>query len=132
MCKDDLHKPTTQVDEQDLLREEAIMKIQSLITPKTDTMDELSRLFELNFCASKNPSQRQDWRLNKRLSRRAKDKMLRVKESKKKLFTVGAVEYGLPVPFVSRRNFYSSIIREQMHVLNKHIVNMYKTNSPNN
>jgi len=133
MCRTDL--TGMQVDEQALLKEEALMKIELLITPKSDVVDELSRLFELNFNFNKNTYYRLNWANYKRLlhnglsykklPRKVDGKWNRGKDTGKKLYTVGAIEYGLPVPAASRRNYNSSIIRKQMHVLNDNIVNIY-------
>jgi hypothetical protein len=122
MCRADLTE--TQVDEQALLKEEALMKIESLITPKSDIMDELSRLFELNFNSNKNTYCKANWKHYKRLSRKIDGKLERKKNNERKLYTVGAVEYGLPVPVSSRRNYNSYIIKKQMHVLNANIANI--------
>lgn len=126
----DLNEVMAQVDEQILQKEEAIMKIKSLITPKIDTMDELSRLYELNFCANKNSLHRKEWRLRRELPRKISESS--IKENRRKLYTVGAIEYGLPVPVTSRRNYYSTIIQRQIHVLNTNIVNTYRTALTNN
>jgi len=126
MCKMNLNEMIEQLDGQTLEEREALMKIKSLITPKIDITDELIRLDELNFCANKNSLRRKEWRLRKELPRKISESS--IKEDRKKLYTVGAMEYGLPIPMTSRRNYYSTIIQRQVHVLNTSIVTTYRRN----
>lgn len=123
MCRTELKEDITQADASTLLREETFRKIEALVVPRNSITDELSRLYELDACAEANAYQREELSYSKKIPRRMGKTPLK---SKKKLYTVGAVEYGLPVPLTSRQGYSTSIARNKMHVLNASIVNKFR------
>eukprot|EP00826_Nyctotherus_ovalis_P023473 TRINITY_DN1802_c0_g1_i7.p2 TRINITY_DN1802_c0_g1~~TRINITY_DN1802_c0_g1_i7.p2 ORF type:complete len:221 (+),score=30.34 TRINITY_DN1802_c0_g1_i7:821-1483(+) len=123
MCRTELKEEITQADESVLLKEEAFRKVQALVFPRDSVTDELSRLYELDVCAQANTHQREESSYSEKLPRISKSPL---KSKKKKLYTIGAVEYGLPVPLTSRQSYNTSIARNKMQVLNASIVNRFR------
>lgn len=112
-------------------------EIENLMHPKEDTMDELSRLYELNFYNTshkKNALISNEFIINclpREIAKKEKNHNKKLCKNNK-LYTVGAVEYGLPVPVVSQRCYNSSIVQKHAHVLNTQLSNFYKAYHNNN
>ena len=117
-------------------KESIIAEINALITPRSDTVDELSRLYELNFYSKKTLQMKKE----EELIRDSLPRDITIFEDNNKqhiandanasdlgLYTVGAVEYGLPVPVPSVKCYNTSIVRKHASVLNSHLTSFYKT-----
>lgn len=132
ICRLNIVEAIGRINKEKAIIEEILTKIKMLITAKEDTMDELSRLYELNFCARRNAFKNKELdmksilqRIPRKISNKQKTEVMH------KLYTVGAVEYGIPVPVTLKRNYHTSIIQKHIHVLNDNLSNLYKTMQTN-
>ena len=134
MCRANIKETMAEIDQYGNIDEEIVVKIGSLITPKNDTMDELSRLYELDFCSRRNSYKLDELEFDKiieKVPRKIQTKSNKPNNFKDRWFTAGPVEYGLPVPVCLRRSYNTSIVGNHLHVLNVNLIGLYKERPAN-
>ncbi len=103
---------------------EAMADLNSLLQPRAETVDELARLYELNFYARKHPA-RPLLPLTDQIMSLPRE--IHPARTERGRYTVGAVEFGLPTLAASERSYNSSIMGKHTAVLNANLGNFYKT-----
>ncbi len=100
-------------------------EIANLMEPRAETVDELTRLYELNFYVRQHPlhdsetSEQEEPELPREIGL-----VSALHENGR--YTTGAVEFGLPVLAAPERSYNTAIMGKHAAVLNAHIQEFYR------